>query len=759
VESPLSALRWLITLILLLGVLVAFDVVRYQTLLNIGIVALGLGFVIFIHELGHFLVAKWCDVHVETFSIGFGPPLPGCMWQRGETTYMLAWFPLGGYVKMVGEGTDNEEDDNDPRSFKNKTVWQRMAIISAGVVMNVILGCLCFIISYMHGVEQMPAVVGRVDAGSPAWEKGVRGGMVIEQIGNERQPYFEDLLFAVVLSEKGEDLDFVASMPGDEKPRIATHIQPRRNKGEPRPAIGIGPADSLKLAPKREGRDRDLPVAYASAAARAHPPFEFGDVIIGTTDPDNPNQVKLLDLDPRPGASGQRDYWQYRERLHQLRGQPMVIQVLRDGKGEPVNIQVPPSYHYTLGLRMHPGAVTSVRENSPATRARVVEGDQKGVQTGILPGDVIKQVEVTDAKGHVLRWALPPSEKMIPGVTEKHLDPLRLPHELEQWAASKPSSRKVTLTVLRKVGHQENSPVKLETEWEDGWELANAVPLNLTSPLPIPGLGLAYRVRNTIAGVEPNSPATKARLVNDKGEDIDGEVPSLEGAVIKAVRFFQPGKTKDDEIKPGRWTDLEKHAEQLKRPELDQWACVFWRLQGDDVKELILRIEKNGTSYIRLKAEPDPTWPQAERGIEWVQKDQRIQKADGAIQAIALGMIKTHRLIVQIYLYLRSILTGRVSYENLGGPIQIATTAYAVADYDLYRFILYLGMISVNLAVINFLPIPVLDGGHMVFLVYEKLRGKPASETVRIAATYVGLALIVSLMCFVIYLDVKRTWF
>ena len=76
-------------------------------LLNIAKVALGLGFVIFIHELGHFLLAKWNGVKVEKFSIGFGPTLFG--WRRGETEYVLAALPLGGFVKMLGEGPEEQE--------------------------------------------------------------------------------------------------------------------------------------------------------------------------------------------------------------------------------------------------------------------------------------------------------------------------------------------------------------------------------------------------------------------------------------------------------------------------------------------------------------------------------------------------------------------------------------------------------------------------------------------------------------------------
>ena len=153
-------------------------------------VVLGLGFIVFIHELGHFLAAKWCDVHVKTFSIGFGPAVPFCSYRYGETTYMLGIVPLGGYVSMVGEGTgestpdgDPDDDDNDPRSFKNKPVGQRMIIISAGVVMNFILGMACFVAAYLHGVAEKPATAGSVETGGAAWRAGIRTGSDVLKIG------------------------------------------------------------------------------------------------------------------------------------------------------------------------------------------------------------------------------------------------------------------------------------------------------------------------------------------------------------------------------------------------------------------------------------------------------------------------------------------------------------------------------------------------------------------------------------------------
>ena len=131
---PLTPTAWLMNNAIYLVIVAALVGVIWY---NLGLdsvwyvvkVLIGLGFVIFIHELGHFLAAKWCDVHVQTFSIGFGPALPGCSFQRGETTYKIGALPLGGYVNMIGEGPEADEDENYPRSFKNKTVGDRKSVV------------------------------------------------------------------------------------------------------------------------------------------------------------------------------------------------------------------------------------------------------------------------------------------------------------------------------------------------------------------------------------------------------------------------------------------------------------------------------------------------------------------------------------------------------------------------------------------------------------------------------------------------------
>ena len=729
-----QALWWLCLVGVLFLMIYQFGV---DGTVSIAVAFLGLCFVIFIHELGHFAVAKWCDVHVEAFSIGFGPAVPGCSFRRGETIYKLAWFPLGGYVKMVGEGNETDEDDADPRAFKNKSVLARMAIFSAGVFMNMVFGLVCFIFVYRtHGVDQLPAIIGSIDPSGAAWQEGVRTGTVVKEIGGSKNPFFDDLRYEVILNSKaGEKIKLVYEVPGDPAGVREIFLEPRRDPGSPYPIIGVNNWLQMRLA--ELSRNKSFPPVYfGSPAALAEPPFKQGDWIVGMSDPDHAGAVTLLPKDPRNLTADHPDYLVYRQRLRRQMGKPVTFQVSRkeDGVDKTLDIPVGPAYHYSLGLRMRMGQVAAVRENSPASKARTQTGDETGIRAQDLnktiEGDILDQVEVTDAKGTKIRWVSDRGgEPTAPGVTLKDLDPVRLPDELDDWADSVKAPRKVTLTVLRNVGHVERQKVRLDTEWDDNWRDDYVIPSSMNSPMPIAGLGLAYRIDTMVEGVDA----------------VAAEANVKRGDLIKAIRINT--RTNDfGKFTQAKWQDLEPNS----------WAFVAKMIDDLESKDIALRVERDKKDIeVTLTAAPDKSWPAIDRGLI-LTPEKYLQRAETVAQAISMGIRATLRSVTQIYKNLQAIVTGRVSPQMVGGPLTIAHTAYSLAGADIYAFLNFLGIISVNLAVLNFLPIPILDGGHMVFLFYEKLRGAPASENVRAVATYVGLFLILALVVFVWVVDIKR---
>src|SRR5918996_1565568 len=143
---------------------------------SIGAAVIGLGLLIVFHEFGHFLLAKLSGVGVLTFSVGFGPKL----WvvKKGETEYALSAFPLGGYVKMVGEDPDEEVQQADiEKSFAHQGLLKRMAIVAAGPGFNLLLAVfLLMIVFIFYGVPVLSTQVGAVESGSPADRGGIKKG-------------------------------------------------------------------------------------------------------------------------------------------------------------------------------------------------------------------------------------------------------------------------------------------------------------------------------------------------------------------------------------------------------------------------------------------------------------------------------------------------------------------------------------------------------------------------------------------------------
>jgi regulator of sigma E protease len=162
-------------------------------LLKVGPFIIVLGLLIFFHEMGHFLAAKFFGVKVERFSFGLGPRLVGL--KVGETDYRISAFPLGGYVKMVGEGLDDEvsEEEKD-RSFSNKAVWKRMLIVISGPLFNFFFAIGVFSLGFLFvGQVILTSDVGEIKLDYPAYKAGLRSGDRIIRLGDRPITMWKEL--------------------------------------------------------------------------------------------------------------------------------------------------------------------------------------------------------------------------------------------------------------------------------------------------------------------------------------------------------------------------------------------------------------------------------------------------------------------------------------------------------------------------------------------------------------------------------------
>jgi regulator of sigma E protease len=182
-----------------------------------------LGVLVFFHELGHFLMARWHGVRVLTFSLGFGPKL--LSFRRGDTEYCLSAVPLGGYVKMAGENPDDVRTGSEDE-FLSKNKWQRFQILIMGPVMNLFLAVLLLAIVLLQGADvlaylERPAVVGVVEPGSPAEQGGIQPGDEIIKIGTADIANWEQLEMAVAARPERE-IQVVVVREGRER-RLSLH--------------------------------------------------------------------------------------------------------------------------------------------------------------------------------------------------------------------------------------------------------------------------------------------------------------------------------------------------------------------------------------------------------------------------------------------------------------------------------------------------------------------------------------------------------
>jgi len=221
------------------------------------------GILVWVHEFGHFLMAKLFRVKVEIFSIGFGPPLFRKQW--GETVYQVATIPLGGYVKLYGE----EENLRDPRAFSSKKPWQKILIAFGGPLFNFLFTIFVFALVYTVGVEvpkylKEPVVIGYVQENSIASKVGLKPGDKILKIDGYEVRKWEDLRDILIklsldgvkettlfVERNGKVLELKVKVPDVQKGEelgIASLVKPvvgAVKKGSPAEQVGIKPGDLI----------------------------------------------------------------------------------------------------------------------------------------------------------------------------------------------------------------------------------------------------------------------------------------------------------------------------------------------------------------------------------------------------------------------------------------------------------------------------------------------------------------------------------
>ena len=661
-------------------------------------VAGGLGFVIFVHELGHFLVAKACGVKCEKFFLGFdvgGLKLLSFKW--GETEYGIGALPLGGYVKMLGQ------DDNpaaaaseaqraramiesgdlppepvsgphpawDPRSYPAQTVPERMAIISAGVIMNVIFAVLMASWAFGLGVRELTCQVSSVRPGGAAWRAGLRTGDEITAVAGRKNPIFSDLQKGVTLGDISKGVEFTIHRAAGDSTRTVT-LHPDTDLGVP--TVGVTSPFSLALP-------KDLAEPLPGTAGRAVPPLAAGDTIRSV---DGVPVGSYAELIAALAERADRPVTLAVERLP-TGGQVAGGQVAGNDARAPetVTVEIPPQPLRSTGLTMTALPIKAVQDGSPAMAA------------GIRPGDSLLSVDGSPVG-----------------------DPLTLDARLRGM-----TGRKIRLSLAR----AGSDAVEVEVEPRPvTWIVEARWP---SSPVAVSSLGVAIGIDALVAQVAAGSPAAAA-----------GIEP---GDRVVRVRFIDP---KQDGPSAGDGLELSKDA--------PSWPYVVAALQQVAAGTKIqLTVEGSGGSrVVEIEPADDPTGFVVDRGLLF-EPVYRLVRAGSFGAALRQGARKAVDDLSMVYRFLHKLTSNQISPRLLGGPIEIAKQAGKSAEEGFSRLLLFLTMLSANLAVVNFLPIPVLDGGHIVFLLYEWVRGKPPSEGVVAALSYIGLALILTLMLFVFGLD------
>ncbi|MEK6644617.1 MAG: site-2 protease family protein [Planctomycetota bacterium] len=797
------------------------------------LLALGFSLVIFVHELGHFMAAKWAGVRVDQFAIGFGKELVG--FTKGETRYSMNILPLGGYVKMLGQEdfvVDKSGElkvKHDPGSFTNKSIGQRMVIISAGVIMNLIFSTVAFAVVSMVGRYQPPPVVGSVVQNSPAARAGLQTGDRIVKINGDDLRSWADLTTAVVLSNQDEPLELDVERNGkllEPKPRVL----PEFKKAESVRQLGISAGSNRR-------------VAIPSIWEKEEP--GVGEVL-------RHDELYKLML-PSGEAKEFKDLGVFHRAMVEARGAPVDVMVRRptkpealseeallSGSAEIESTEVRASVRalWIPGSHVQGDTVTgSLLGLVPRLTIFVTEEKKSFDVAGAKTGDVITKIgsnaypswatlksTIEENAGKEVAVEVRRPFAANQGLTGRTVS-FVCDHREEFISAARKGTAAGMAVVNEKAkaagltnGEREKLTAKLEDvadapawrRWMEAVDVHALKPLMPKKPFTLFGKSPPAPVEAIIHSVDENhlvvadvvdaiegrpTPAKSAGIpVGSVILSVDGKALTQWWQLSEAFRLaagksVEIGYRTADEFRTAKMSvpvcitsalnlgpgtritkidgkinlevkNAEGQLEEVALPDYRAVKAILESCKGRTVPvEYVTLQGQSGNGTFAVTAENTDPWLQRIQFAQTFYCQPLVERfqISNPLAAAGEGFRQAYGVTLQTVKTIEHMLiTRKVGVDKVSGPVGIFRIGTRVADQGLLNLLFFLALISANLAVLNFLPMPIVDGGLFLFLILEKIRGEPVSIKTQVATQIIGIALIATLFVLVTYQDIKN---